>query len=278
MTISAAPHVDDRTAFRHAAAYRQIIRGRMQLAILYRQSSLLMLLLLIVQIFVLIKVWTALYAGDPGRTGIDQLIGYLTIANLQGWVLSDPSVAFYMYERVREGRVAFDLVRPMGFVKQMFAHLVGSRFATFVFILPAVPLFLFTGALRGPVSWSAAMLYAVSLAAGYVISMLMTLMLGMVAFWTLEVQGLSFFFVLVHRFLGGAMVPLTLFPRGLEALASWLPFQATTYTPVAIYVGRLTGRHAIAALAVQAVWVVLLSAGAHLMWKRAIHRVVVQGG
>ena len=61
-------------------------------------------------------------------------------------------------------------------------------------------------------------------------------------------------------------------------IADVLPFQATTYTPVAIYVGRIRGADALGALGVQAVWVVVLTFASWAMWHRALHRVVVQGG
>ncbi len=276
--------------FRHFGAYRQIIRGRVQMSITYRQNSFFLLALVIVQIFVLRKVWTALYAGHPAANGVGangtganglglhELIVYLTIANLQNWVLQDPAIGFYMYERIREGLVAFDLVRPTGFVQQMFAHQIGSGFASLVFVLPAVPIVVFAGSLGAPASVAAGLLYLVSLLAGYVIAMLLTLMLGMVAFWTMETQGLSMLYILVNAFFGGALVPLTLFPHGLEVLARVLPFQATVYTPVGIYVGQITGRDALVAIAVQLIWVVVLALAGLAMWKRALHRVVVQGG
>ena len=48
--------------------------------------------------------------------------------------------------------MAFDLVRPTGFVPQMFAHLVGSGFATLIFGLVAVPFTFFAGTLGAPAS------------------------------------------------------------------------------------------------------------------------------
>jgi ABC-2 type transport system permease protein len=269
------------SAFRNFPGYRQIVRGRIQMSFTYRQNSFFLLALVVVQIFVLRRVWTALYRGHStsGQLNLHALIVYLTIANLQTWVLQDPSVSFYMYERIREGIVAFDLVRPTGFVSQMFAHLVGSGIASLLFILPAVPIVVFAGSLGAPASASAGLLYLLSLLAGYVIALLLTLMLGMIAFWTMETQGLTMLYLLVNSFFGGALVPLTLFPHGLEILAKLLPFQATVYTPVGIYVGQIrSGREAAAAIGVQLVWVVVLALGSLAMWRRALHRVVVQGG
>jgi ABC-2 type transport system permease protein len=112
----------------------------------------------------------------------------------------------------------------------------------------------------------------------YVIMTLLTLMLGMIAFWTTEISGLEMLYRLINQFFAGALVPVSLFPGAIRVIADVLPFQATTYTPVALYVGRLRGADALGAVGVQAVWVVLLIFASWAMWQRALHRVVVQGG
>jgi len=265
---------------RDLPAYLQIIRGRLKTAVTYRQNVFFLVAIVVVQIFMLRKVWSALYAGHQIVNGmtLHSLLVYLTIANLQNWVLQDTTISRYMYDRVREGQVAFDLVRPVGFVPQMFAHLVGSSFSSMLFAIVALPFVALAGTLDGPAGASAAGLYALSLACGYVITMMLTLMLGMIAFWTMEIAGLTMLYFLVNQFLAGALVPVSLFPGALRVAAEILPFQATTYAPVAIYVGKLQGSQAMQAIGVQVVWIVLLCLGAHVMWRRALRRVVVQGG
>lgn len=269
-----------RSLWRDVPAYRQIINSRLRTTLAYRQNVFFLLAILILQIFILRKVWTALYQGHTTVDGLTlhALLVYITLANLQNWVLQDPTISFYMYNRVREGQVAFDLVRPVGFVPQMFAHLVGSSFATVIFGLVALPFIFFAGTLGAPASSTALLLYLASFVLGYVITTLLTLMLGMFAFWTTEISGLTMLYRLINQFFAGALVPVSLFPGAIRIIADVLPFQATTYTPVAIYVGRVRGADALGALGVQAVWVVLLILASWAMWQRALHRVVVQGG
>src|SRR5450759_45451 len=121
-------------------------------------------------------------------------------------------------------------------------------------------------------------MFAVSLLCAYGIAGLLSMMLSMVAFWTLEIDGLTMLYVLVASFLSGALVPVAVFPGVLRTVVEWLPFQATTYVPASIYVGSLTGSAAWRAIGIQLAWVVILGLAAALMWRRAIRRVVVQGG
>ena len=49
-------------------------------------------------------------------------------------------------------------------------------------------------------------------------------------------------FAVVRTFLSGSVLPLWFMPGWLQAIAAALPFQAATYTPLAIYFGRAARR------------------------------------
>lgn len=266
--------------WRDVPAYREIVRIRIRTAIVYRANTFFLLVLMVLQIFILRKVWTALFAGQSTVDGLSlhALLVYLTVANLQTWILQDPTVNRYMHQRIREGQIAFDLVRPTGFVPQMYAHIAGSSVAVASVGLIALPFIAFAGVLAPPPSGEALAAYVVSLVLAYVLSTLLTLILGMVAFWTMEVSGLTMLYTLVNQFFAGALVPISLFPTPLRVVADLLPFQAMTYGPVAIYVGRITGPGILGVLTVQSAWLVVLGGATWLLWRRALHRVVVQGG
>jgi ABC-type uncharacterized transport system permease subunit len=131
--------------------------------------------------------------------------------------------------------------------------------------------------LAPPASPGAGVAFATSLILAFCVAQLITLLMSLTSFWTLEVGGLSMTFEAVRSFLSGAIVPLWFMPGWLSTAAAALPFQAATYTPLAVYFGRPPGGLA-TALAVQALWVLVLGALCAWVWSRAKHRVVVQGG
>jgi ABC-2 type transport system permease protein len=272
---SAGPRV-----LRNLPAYRQIVAARCYAAVVYRHHTFFLFAVVLLQIFVLRRVWTALYAAQPDVEDmpLHTLLVYLTLANLQNWVMQDPTVSQYMYTRIREGQVAFDLMRPAGFVPQVFAHLAGSSLAsTAVAVLALVPAAV-VGAVGAPAGWSALGAYLLSLVLGYLITALLTLLIGMLGFWTLETAGFTMLYRLVNQFFAGALVPIAFFPAPLRIVSDLLPFQATTYTPVALYLGQTTGAAAVSAILVQLVWCALLSLAAWAIWRRAVRRIVIQGG
>jgi len=274
------PPLAARPWWRQWGALRHVARLRTAAMFAYRNTMLLFLGVSIVQIFMLKKVWGALYAARPGVLAIPlaDLIVYLTIANLIVWSFPTHTVSRYLRERIREGSVVFDLVRPVGFVPQMVAQLVGALGGALLIIVIALPVVALAGSLSLPAGAQAAGMFAVSLLCAYGIAGLLSMMLSMVAFWTLEIDGLTMLYVLVASFLSGALVPVAVFPGALRTVVEWLPFQATTYVPASIYVGSLAGSEAWRAIGLQLAWVVILGLAAALMWRRAMRRVVVQGG
>jgi ABC-type uncharacterized transport system permease subunit len=174
--------------------------------------------------------------------------------------------------------VVFDLVRPVGFIPQVVAQMIGALGGATAIIALALPVVAVAGHLAPPADLRAAGMFCLSLLCAYGIAGLLAILLAMVAFWTVEVDGLVMLYVLVSSFLSGALVPVSVFPGVLRTLVQWLPFQATAYVPAGIYVGAIEAGAAWQAIAVQLGWLVVLGCAAALVWRRAVLRVVVQGG
>lgn len=248
-------------------------------ALVYRSDFLLTIVLVLLQVYLLRVVWTAVYAGRPIVDGvpIETMISYATLAALQ-YTLIAPLRPSLIPSRVRRGQVAMDLLRPVGFLPQVIAGQVGASAALAPLLLLALPLAVLLGGATRPASLTAALVYPFSLIFAYGVQTLLGSLLGIVAFWTLEVTGLTMIFRVVAQFLSGALIPLWFLPGTLRNIAEVLPFQSTTYTPVAAYLGQLTGAALAQSIAVQVLWLGLLWIALQIAWSRAIRRIVIQGG
>ena len=260
-------------------AYLQLASMWVQLAYFYRFNLALNVVAVLLQVFLLKMVWTAVYAGRGSVDGLplDELVAYLTLANLQVWIFL-PMAGNIIQQRVREGKVALDLARPIGFVGQVVAQQAGATVGILSVTLVGFPVAFLIGGARPPASPGAAGLYVLSLTLAYLIAVAMALLMGLVAFWTLETGGINVIHRFVNAFFGGALVPLWFFPPTMRSVAELLPFQTQAFIPIGIYLGRIGGAEAARALAVQLFWAVALFALAQLVWRRAFRRVVVQGG
>ena len=266
--------------WRQWGSLAHVARSLVAMMFAYLNTMLLFLGVSVIQIFMLTRVWSALYGTRPDVLAmpLHELLVYLTVANLIAWSFPTHMTTMYLRERIREGAVVFDLARPLGFVPQMAAQMAGTLGGALVIIAMALPLILVAGSLSLPAGPAAAGLFVVSLLCAYAIAGMLALLVGMIAFWTLETDGFTMLYVLVSSFLSGALVPVSVFPGALRTLVQVLPFQATTYVPTSIYIGSLRGADALGAIGVQLVWVVVLGLVTALVWSRAVRRVVVQGG
>ena len=263
----------------NAPAYAEVARIGARMLLAYRMRFFFSMLQLIVQIYLLRAVWTSVYAGQGSVDGIAlrTTVVYLTLANLQGFFTTS-SLDYYIRTRVREGKIASELVRPVGFLGQMLAIQVGATLALLPLLVLAFPFAWLVGGMSGPASTADGLLYAISLVLAYGITVLLGLVMGISSFWTLETTGLQMIFSLIQQFFAGALVPLWFFPGPLRVLANVLPFQAIGFIPVSLYLGQPGGGSPLAALGLQCFWVVALYLFARWLWSRAHHRVVIQGG
>jgi ABC-type uncharacterized transport system permease subunit len=267
------------TVAQRLPAYGKLTALTMQTIFAYRLNVAFECVGLLLQILLLKAVWTAVY-GDRGAVeGVDltTLLTYLTIANIQVWVIW-PETTWLIQRKVREGKIAQDLARPVGLIPQLLAHQFGSTLVFLLIGLAILPLAFVIGVLRPPPSFEAAILYAVSLVLAVGVVTPIGLLMGFVAFWTLETSGIQQIYRFANLFFAGGLVPLWLFPGPLRAAAELLPFQTQASIPVSIYVGRIAGADALRGLLVQAIWIVILGLAARFVWSRALRRVVIQGG
>ncbi len=245
----------------------------------YRASMLLSFLLLAVQIALYSVVWRAIYSGHDGSVAgadVQTAVGYAVLGLTVAGVL-DTSPYWSIESRVRDGLIGVDMTRPVGLLTQNLAVQTGNVFAA----LPSAAVGLCTGLIVGglapPEDAGAAAYFALSLLLAFGVSQLVTLLMALTSFWTMEVGGLGMAFFVIRTFMSGAVLPLWFMPGWLQVVSVALPFQASTYTPLAVYFGRPPGG-LVAALGLQALWIVVLGMLCAWLWSRARHRVVVQGG
>jgi ABC-type uncharacterized transport system permease subunit len=260
-------------------AYLQLATLWPQMALTYRVELVFRVLGILLKIYLLKVIWTAVYAGRGVVDGIEltELIAFITLAQFQVWVMF-PLIADYIQERVHEGTIALDLARPVPFLGQLLALQLGGTASYLPFVLLAVPLAFVLGGFVPPASWSAGLLYLLSLGLGYLVSVLLSMLLGLISFWTVQTWGAIEIYSYTNQFFTGALVPLWFFPPWLRQVANLLPFQAQTFIPLSIYVGQVPAHDIPPVLGIQVGWVVVLFALAWFVWQRAMRRVIIQGG
>jgi len=254
-------------------------RMAMRRQYIYRTNMAMGIVLTGITIYLLTILWKAAY-GDRSEidgVSITQMLVYLTIANLQLRFLS-PELDGDIEERIREGQIGFDLNRPVSYPMQLIAGGLGDVIATLPMLVIAVPIAFIFGELHAPETAEAGIAYVASLALAWIVAMQMNMLIGLVSFWTLEMNGFRMMYRLIANFSTGALIPLWFMPDALRAVVQLLPFQAIAYIPVSIYVDNPASGHIATALLIQAFWAIAMIFVIRWVWVRAFRQTVIQGG
>jgi ABC-2 type transport system permease protein len=178
-------------------------------------------------------------------------------------------------DRVRSGDVVVDLHRPWNLQAALLAEDLGRcGYAVLTRLLPPIAV----GSLFFPFRWpppQVVPLLLVSLLLAVVISFGVRFLVGLSAFWLLDNRGVTSVYVIVSGVLCGLSVPLDFFP-GWARFALWFtPFPGLLQSPIDVHLGL--GPAWVPVLH-QAVWAALLCWAGHVVLRRAVRKVVVQGG
>jgi ABC-2 type transport system permease protein len=264
------------------AAYLQLARLRLLSSLVYRFEVVTGTATNLVLMTAAVFLWVTAYRGgpsvSPAGVSLPQMVTYAIASVLLGSLFVS-TVQDVIPMKVRRGDLAVDLVRPvnpLGCWLAEDAGLLAGR--TLTQLLPQAMLAALIFRPLAPASAAAAWLCLASCLLGFLITWMLGAISGLVAFWTVSIGNLGHLKDAVVRVLSGSIVPLWLFPRPLQTASSYLPFQYTFQTPLAIYIGKLSAREALPALLVQAVWVAALGGATKLLWSAGRRRLLIQGG
>lgn len=252
------------------AAFRSLVA--------YQMSFLFGLLASAVAALSMLYLWrSVLSSGSLQGFDWPDMKAYLLVAFVAGSLVSS-YVDYRMAGRIREGDVALDLVRPVGYQRSRFVETLG--FATYELVsavaVAAVAALAF-GGVRG-VEEGSLPLFVVSAVLVLPLRFGIVYMSGLVVFWTRNYVGVQSARIALVALFSGSLVPLAFFPEWMETTASLLPFAGMASTPALIYIGKLTGDEAGLAVGVQAAWAVGLWLLGLAIWRSASRQVTVHGG
>lgn len=198
--------------------------------------------------------------------------GLLMVVGIFG---SDTELA----NRIRTGEVALDLCRPYDY-QAWWAAVAYGKASFYAWARGVFPLLVgavvFT--LRLPSEPSVWPAFALSVVLAVGVAFGWSFLLQLTAFWILDVRGPNQIGWFTAQFLAGMVVPLVLFPDGIERWVRALPFAGMLQLPVEVFLGKHAGLDLALVYAHQLVWLVVLLAAGRLVLARAVRRVVVHGG
>jgi ABC-2 type transport system permease protein len=262
----------------NAEAYVEFAKKAFAREATYRMEVLTEIGSLVVRVYLLRSLWTALYAQNaaPMNLPLHSMITYATVALLMSLILEVDGTRL-IREKIREGTIATDLMKPISVPIYFFSDGFGQTMLHALLVIPSVlfALLMVHIDVPGPATFG---VFLLSFALGYLVNFFLNFLMNAVAFWTLETFAIQLIVRWVSDLLSGQIIPLTFFPGIFGRVVFALPFAAIYSTPLLIYVGVIRPHDYARYLLIQVIWLALFSVLSWLVWRAAARRVVIQGG
>jgi ABC-2 type transport system permease protein len=240
----------------------------------YRVSNYMYMLGMVAEPVVYLVVWSTVAAQQGGSVGGITAGGFAAYYIV--WTLvRNINIVFTPYgweERIREGRLSAQLLHPLFPIVEDLGFFLGWKP---VVVLLWLPIAAFLSLVFHPVFTATPLgvaVFAVSLLGAYLIRSLNQSSLGLVTFWTTRVGPIFQLYIAAELLLSGRLVPMTLMPSWVQALANVLPFQWTFGFPIEALVGNLSTEALLGGLAAQLFWIIVGSILVRVVWHFAIRR------
>jgi ABC-2 type transport system permease protein len=229
-------------------------------------------------------LYSALFGSRPagaatlGGLTLPQIVTYVAVS----WI----GRSFYfnnidrdLSSQIREGEIAMLLIKPIHAQTMLLFRAIGE--AAFRLLLFTLPILVVVGSLFHVAAPPRPELFGwtlLSFVLAFLVNAQINFLVGTLAFYLKNIIGVIRAKLVIMEFLTGVLIPFTFFPHWFQQAVTWLPFQAISYIPVTIYLGRRAGPELAHALLLQAAWAVGLLAIGRWFWNRSVRQVTLQGG
>ena len=271
------------TMIRHFRLRWLILRTAVEERLVYRGDFAFATLVRFLPIVTQIFLWGAIFSGDSTRTlqsyRYADMVAYFLLVMVARAFSSMPGLASGIAESIRSGSVRKYLLQPVDMLDYLLWHRVAHKLVYYaVAVGPFTLVFwLCRSWLPGWPSADVMAAFIVSLLFGFAIGFLIESLIGLIAFWFLEVSSLIFIYMMLNFFLSGHMIPL----EWIDGWIPWvhvLPLKYLAYFPAAVLLGKIPPDDLPRELAIQAVWIVILLAACRLAFHRGVRRYGAFGG
>ncbi|MBA3736764.1 MAG: ABC-2 family transporter protein [Actinobacteria bacterium] len=240
----------------------------------YRVAQYFYMLGMVAEPVIYLVVWTTIarqHGGAVNGITVGQFAAYYIV-----WTLvRNMNIVFgapFWEWRIREGRLAGDLLRPLNILHYDLAFFAGWKF---VVVALWIPIAVGLSAVFHPDLHPSALEIVVFVAAiwgAYFVRSMFQATIGMLNFWTTRGAAVFDLYMATEMLLSGRLVPLKLMPGWVQTLADFLPFKWTFGFPIESLVGSLSTRSLLLGLGAQVMWTVIGYVLFTFAWRAAIKR------
>jgi ABC-2 type transport system permease protein len=256
--------------------YIILIKNAWQRQLVYRSTVYAYRLGNVVEILFQFAIWTSVYQSTTSVFGYNyhEMITYVLIGWLINFLTDNYGMADVVAKDIQNGTLSNYLLKPLSYLKYTVTMSLG-RITIALFSGVVMQLFFiifFYKELVMPPSWLTMGVIVVIVVLGYFVRLFISVLFGLVAFWTTDVSGLNSFFSILIRFLSGGYAPLNLLPQVLYRASLFFPFAYIVFFPTQLYLGKVTLQVGLRGIGIELLWLIALYGLIKLVWLRGLKK------
>jgi ABC-2 type transport system permease protein len=261
-----------------AAAVPTLLRIGFLEALAYRVEMLVWILSTTMPL-VMLAIWHAVAREAPiGRFGTDEMVAYF-LAMFIVRQLTGSWSAWLINMEVRDGTLALRMLRPIHPLVSYATASLAELPVRSLLAVPAASVALVVLAkdelASDPVLWAA---WGLAIAGAWLITLMVNLAIGCLALFVESSAKIMDVWVATYFVFSGYMVPIELFPAGVQDVLQWLPFRYQLGLPVELMTGAHDRGAALVLLGQQWLMALAMLGVVSLVWRRGVRRFAAYGG
>ncbi len=106
----------------------------------------------------------------------------------------------------------------------------------------------------------------------FIIELLLSYLVGLIAFWTDDVDGIYATIERIKKFFSGGYFPINLLPAAFIKASFLMPFAYSFFVPTQLYLKKIDIATGLRGLFVQIAWIMVLYLLIQIVWKRGLRK------
>ncbi len=221
--------------------YLTLFKINWQNSLQYRASTVIYIFGYGLYVSVLLYLWLSVYrdGNQMGDYSVSDMITYYALQMVMNTLILS-YISWDLIDQIREGFFSNFLVKPLHSLFYWFTINLSSKIleAIYISITGLVLFFFLREYFWFPRHLSTYFYFILSLFFAFSLAFLMDFCIALIAFWLIQVRVFKFMLQYLIFFFAGAILPLDLFPKWLQAIVHWLPFQFIVFVPIEIYLEK----------------------------------------
>jgi len=242
---------------------------------IYRLNFIMWRVRSVIQIITIYFLWLAITTKNPNSFGYDQvtLLTYVLGTSLMRAVVFS-SRSIDAQREISSGDLNNYLIKPLNYFKYWLFRDFADKALNIVFSLIEIIILFFI--FRPSLFFQTNILTLVQFLLLSGLAMIMyfyfSFIISMTTFWYPESNGWPqrFLIFTVLEFLSGGLFPLDILPKPIFNIVNLLPSAHFLFTPLQVYLGRISGSQIFFSAGNMLLWTVLLWALAKFMWHKGL--------